>query len=696
MQQAIRKITIPVLLLCSLALGAQPPVNVTGVKKNGAQVHVDKNKITILWPAGNAGTGKMVLDLDSARPLFSSIQVRKEKSFREVVKDLDPVFILREGKRTLSPSSGGWDVFFDKVPTRPYTTTVAHFTKQTTTVLSDGSRTIVKTGVLKAASFSGHLEVTIYNGSPLFNVAAVVSTAKDSTAILYDAGLVCKNRIWDTVAWADVQDRMQYRKVHTGDSATNLEVKYRTIVGRTASGSVAVFPAPHQYFYPLDEAFNLKFTWQGRHYLDQVPDFGIGIRQDPLGDRRYVPWFNAPPGTRQRLNFFCLVSADRPAATLDAVKKFTHNDRFAPLPGYKTMATHFHNEFITRVALSGKPVPEKPEFTEVLKKAGLDIVKLAEFHGVGHPKGPDSIRLKELHALFEQTRRLSDTGFLLLPGEEANNFYGGHWLALFPKPVYWVMSRNAGVPFLSHNPEYGNIYHVGNKEEMLRLLEREQGLAWVAHARTKGSTGFPDRYREEAFFKSDTYLGAAWKAIPADLSWETLSKRVLRLMDDMANWGLRKYALAESDIFTITQQNELYAHINVNYLKLKKLPRYNEGWQPVLDALRNGRFFVSTGEVLIPAFNINGKEPGETLKPKAPGKAKVTIQLSWTFPLRYASIVSGDGKHTYHTRIPLNHTLPFGKQTFQWPVDLANRKWVRVEVWDVAANGAFTQPIWLE
>lgn len=695
-QQAMRKITTLVLLLCSLGPAAQLPVAMNGLKKNGALVSAEKNKITIQWPAGNAGTGKMILDLDPARPLFSSIQVRKEKTFREVVKDLDPVFILREGKRTLSPSSGGWDVFFDKVPDRPYTTTVVDLNKHTAAVSSDGSRTIVKMGTLKAASFSGHLEITIYNGSLLFNIAAVVSTAKDSTAILYDAGLVGKKQPWDTVAWADVQDRMQYRETHPGDRATNLEVKYRTIIGQTASGSIAVFPAPHQYFYPLDEAFNLKFTWQGHHYLNLVPDFGIGIRQDPLGDRRYVPWFNAPPGTPQRLNFFCLVSTGRPAATLNAVKKFTHNDRFAPLPGYKTMATHFHNEFITRVALSGKPVPEKPEFTEVLKKMGLDIVKLAEFHGVGHPKGPDSIRIKELHALFEQTRRLSDTGFLLLPGEEANNFYGGHWLALFPKPVYWVMSRKAGVPFRSHSPEYGNIYHVGNKEEMLRLLEQEHGLAWVAHARTKGSTGYPDRYREEAFFKSDTYLGAAWKAIPADLSWETLSKRVLRLLDDMANQGLQKYALAESDIFTITQQNEMYAHLNVNYLKLNKLPRYDEGWQPVLDVLRNGRFFVSTGEVLIPVLNINGKEPGETLKQTARGNATVTIQLSWTFPLRYAAIVSGDGKHTYHTRIPLNHTLPFGKQTFQWPVNLAGRKWVRVEVWDVAANGAFTQPVWLK
>jgi hypothetical protein len=139
----------------------------------------------------------------------------------------------------------------------------------------------------------------------------------------------------------------------------------------------------------------------------------------------------------------------------------------------------------------------------------------------------------------------------------------------------------------------------------------------------------------------------------------------------------------------------MYAHLNVNYLQMDKLPDYNDGWQPVLDAIRNGKFFVSTGEVLIPSFNINGKGAGETLKLPASGKATVTMQLNWTFPLGFAEIISGDGDKVYRQRINLAQTQAFGKQTFRWPVNLAGRKWVRVEVWDVAANGAFTQMIWL-
>ncbi|MBL4676965.1 MAG: hypothetical protein JKY70_12290 [Mucilaginibacter sp.] len=446
----------------------------------------------------------------------------------------------------------------------------------------------------------------------------------------------------------------------------------------------------------MDEAFNLKFTWYGQNYANMMEGYGIGIRQDPLGDKRFVPWFNAPPKTQQRLNFFCLLNAGEPAQVLAEVKKFTHQDSYKPLAGYKTMASHFHNEFIMDVVLKGGPVPEHPEFKDVFKKTGVNIVHLAEFHGPGHPKGPDEERLKELHALHEQCERLSDSNFLLLPGEEPNNFYGGHWLSFFPHPVNWIMSRKPDMPFVTDDPKYGKVYRIANKDEMLKLLELEHGLAWTAHARTKASTGYPDAYKEEGFYKSPTFMGAAWKAIPADLSNPTLSHRVLNLLDDMSNWGLKKHIIGESDIFTITEQNEMYAHLNVNYLQLDKIPDFKDGWQPVLDVMRQGKFFVSTGEVLLPAFTVNGKTAGETSAVSLSGQTKITLSADWTFPLNFAEVVSGDGNKTYRERVNLNTTQAFGNKQFEFSVNLKNRKWVRVELWDIAANGAFTQPVWLE
>ncbi|NII83836.1 MULTISPECIES: hypothetical protein [unclassified Pedobacter] len=684
------------LIICFSAFYAQSQVNLKAFKINGATVSSNQKELVLTWPAGKGAFGKVILDLDNSKPLFKSLRLGKPGALKEVAAHLDPAFVLRIGKRTLNSNSGGWNVFFDRVPTRPYTTNVVKFAKGATSVSTRGSQTVVRINGVQCETFSGALEITFYNGSPLFNVAAVVATPKDSTAILYDAGLISKKETWANVVWSDVKGNLQREKAAQADPSKNLEVKYRTVIGENTGGSLAVFPAPHQYFYPLDEAFNLKFTWKGSNYLNLIPDFGIGIRQDPLGDKRYVPWFNAPPNTQQRLNFFCLLSGGKADAALEEVKRFTHNDTYVPLAGYKTMASHFHNEFISDVVLSGKTVPEKPEFVDVLKKAGLNIVKLAEFHGPGHPKGPDSVRLKELDALFKQTKRLSDPNFLLLPGEEANNFYGGHWLAFFPKPIYWIMSRKSDQPFETNDPKYGKVYRINDKAEMLKLLEQEHGLAWTAHARTKASTGYPDKYKEEDFFKSETFMGAAWKAIPGDLSLPTLSKRVLNLMDDMANWGLKKHIISEADIFTITEQNEMYAHLNVNYLQLDKVPNYADGWQPVLDVMRKGKFFVSTGEVLIPSFNVNGKGAGETLKVGNSGKAKINVQLNWTFPLSFVEIVSGDGAKVYRNRINLNATQAFGKKNFSWSVNLKGRHWVRVEAWDIATNGAFTQMVWLE
>jgi hypothetical protein len=627
--------------------------------------------------------------------LFKSLQLGKPGNMHEIGSNIDPAFLLTIGKRDLI-SQNGWNIFFDKTNKLPSKTYSVELKKRFAKVTGAGSRTVITVGDIQAGSFSGDIEITLYNNSPLFNVAAVMSTNIDSTAILYDAGLYSKAPVWKNVAWTNTENQAQSLPVNFSDTSKSIAVKYRMIAGENEQGSLVVFPAPHQYFYPLDEAFNLKFTWFGTSYRNMIPGFGIGIRQDLMGDNRYVPWFNAPPGTKQRLNFFCLLSTGKSTMAMDMVKRFTHSDSYKPLTGYKTMSSHFHNEYVMKVMLPRKETAGTPEFVDVFKTTGIDIVHLAEFHYTAHPKGPDKQRLNELKFLFELCRKNSNDRFLLLPGEEPNEFFGGHWLDFFPKPVYWIMSRKAGVPFMTIDSVYGKVYRIGNKEDMLQLLVAENGLAWTAHARTKGSTGYPDKYFDEEFFKSNHFFGAAWKAIPADLSIPRLGERVLNLMDDMANKSFKKHAIAEADLFTITHENEMYAHLNVNYLQMEKLPAYKDGWQPVLDAMSKGKFFVSTGEVLLPFFTVNGKQSGETVKADKSGKATIVVKADWTFPLNFAEIITGDGENIYRKKISLNGTTAFGNQQFVFDADIKNKKWIRLEVWDIAANGAFTQQVWIE
>ena len=168
------------------------------------------------------------------------------------------------------------------------------------------------------------------------------------------------------------------------------------------------------------------------------------------------------------------------------------------------------------------------------------------------------------------------------------------------------------------------------------------------------------------------------------------------LLDDMANWGTPKYVMGEVDIFKIFSDYELFGAMNINYMKLDSVPAYEDGWQPVLDVLRTGSFFVTTGEVLIPECSFEGKESGETISGANLSHVVFEAQLEWTYPLSHLEVVSGDGSSVFQERIDLKDTKPFGKITIERILDLRGRKWARIEVWDIAKNGAFTQPVWIK
>jgi hypothetical protein len=281
-------------------------------------------------------------------------------------------------------------------------------------------------------------------------------------------------------------------------------------------------------------------------------------------------------------------------------------------------------------------------------------------------------------------------------GVQIQGKHPGHWMCMFPRPVYWTMVRGDEQPFAEEIAPYGKVYHVGSRGDMIRLLKEEHGLAWTAHPRIKASSWTPDVFRNEDFFLAEFWLGGAWKAMPGDLSREKLGERVLGLLDDMANWGQRKYVPGEVDVFKIDHTHELYAHMSANYVQMDRVPKFDEGWQPVLDVLSSGKFFVTTGEVQLPQFTVGGKKSGDVLKLAENRNPELEAELLWTFPLAFAEVISGDGSRVYRERIDLTDTKAFDKRTLLHRPNLRGRRWVRLEVWDVAANGAFTQPVWIE
>ena len=121
--------------------------------------------------------------------------------------------------------------------------------------------------------------------------------------------------------------------------------------------------------------------------------------------------------------------------------------------------------------------------------------------------------------------------------------------------------------------------------------------------------------------------------MPANYSRDRLGERVLDLLDDMNDWGQPKKIVGEADLFELNAESELYGHLNVNYLRLDDIPKYEEGWDAVLESLRTGQYFTSTGEVLIPSLRINGKEFTEQVSVDQNGQVIIEADLAWTFPL---------------------------------------------------------------
>jgi hypothetical protein len=87
--------------------------------KQAGTVSLAGTRYTITWRAGVSNNGRLVLNLKKDEPLFSSISLSKNGVYRPVIQNVDPQFILTEGKRDLV-SQNGWNIFFDKVPLKPH------------------------------------------------------------------------------------------------------------------------------------------------------------------------------------------------------------------------------------------------------------------------------------------------------------------------------------------------------------------------------------------------------------------------------------------------------------------------------------------------------------------------------------------------------------------------------------------------
>ena len=582
------------------------------------------------------------------------------------------------------------------------------YKSDTCAVKTEGDRVSITFDGLSLGLFAGDLRFTVYLGSNLLRQEAIAKSDAPSVAYIYKAGLkgfAIKDET--KLTWRDTSQVWQenYFGGAPNDEPVNLRARNRLEILDAGGGSLAVFPAPHKFFFARENEVNLGYVYYRK---DNATSFSLGVMQPERGEG-YAPWgvsdaewkhrvstsreevenyalYNAPPGTMQRMAIYYYLSPDGNRLAQQAVLAYTHNDVFKPVPGFKVVSGHFHMD-LNEMLRDRESLDYHPSWVPVFRGIGINIVYLGDFHDDSDIHDPSPLRFKEQKVYFEGSQRLSDKNFLVIPAEEPNAYLGGHWYLMTPKPVYFSHAepRPANQPFEEEDPTYGHVYHLGSTDDVLKMVNKEEGIMWTAHPRTKSSEAYPETYKDKDFFLSDRFIGSSWESLPVDLSEKRLcEKRCFPTGDDMSNWSPKpKFLIAEGDTYTKRPDDETYPQLAVNYLKLATVPLYNESWAPIVEGIRAGNFFGTTGEILFHDWAVEGSGANSTY----------TASFEYTFPLEFAELVWSDGTKVDRKIIDLTDSMPMGAKSIKVPFDATNKKWVRFAVWDSAGNGAWVQPI---
>jgi hypothetical protein len=717
---------------------------------DGLKAATSGGVLTLEWSGENREPLRAAFAIEGGVPVVRELAARNAKGAWLVLgRELKPEFDVTSGVRRLSEQQmqpmrelgialtpevverEKWNAFWDAplsipgragtnldLPRKPEEIRRAKATFHATgcTVTSDGGRLELSFDGVGMGIFSGRLEYTVYRGSNLLRQEVVASTNEPSAAYKYDGGLKGFGITDDTknatkLMWRDTARAWQEYEfggaVNRDD--VGLKARNRLAILETGGGSLAVLPPSHKFFFAREMETNLGYVYYRK---DSGRSFAMGVRQ-PEREEGYKPYgisdavwnrrvgesrgelqnfalYNAPPGSEQHMPVYFYLYAGDAHAAQERVLAYTHGDVYKPMPGFKVLVSHFHFHFNEQLTDAGT-MDLQPTWLPVFRALGVNIAILADFHSDSHPTDTGKVRLNEQKVYFEGCERFSDRDFLLIPGEEPDANFGGHYMFVFPKPVYFTHLRKPehppAQPFSEAIAPFGKVYHTTTSADEFNLLKDEKGLVWQTHPRTKGSAGYPDATRTTDFFNSDRFLGGSFQSLPVDLSEKRLCEnRCLGLLDDMNNWSGAKYMIAEGDTYMKYPDDETYPQLVVNYVKLDRVPAFDAGWQPVLDAMRAGNYFVTSGEVLLRDWGIEGSGP----------RRFFNAQVEWTFAPEFAELVWGDGKTTDREVISMKDLAPLSSHKFHLPFEAAGKKWVRFAVWDSAGNGAFTQPVHLD
>ncbi len=362
------KLLVPAICVVLLTGAAKPPiVDLTGYRPQpGLQAALETDTLTVRWDGETQQECLARFAIVDGVPTITELAVRKKTGkWVTLGRNLIPEFGVTTGVRRTGhglPESNRWDVFWDAPLNHPEEVrrSTASYNAERIVVRTDGARLEVSFPGLSMGSFSGGLRFTVYRGTNLLRLEAVAKTDEPSVAYIYQGGLKgFSPEVLPDILWQGVGGEWHSAKVSAGEAGQMnvLRARNRLAVAFGKVGSIAVFPPPHQFFFARELEVNLGYVW---HRRDCGNSFSMGVRQpesaggyNPVWIKQVYSLYNAPPGTQQRMPVYFYLSPDDGNACRESVMAFTHGDRYKPLPGYKTMATHFHTAFTQELIESG-------------------------------------------------------------------------------------------------------------------------------------------------------------------------------------------------------------------------------------------------------------------------------------------------------------------------------------------------------
>jgi hypothetical protein len=152
------------------------------------------------------------------------------------------------------------------------------FNTDSCSVKTDGARIEVVFPGLELGIFSGRLQYTVYRGTNLLRQEAIAKTEEPSVAYNYRGGLKGFSITPETkVIWRDVARAWQKYAFGgaNNDDPVALRARNRLAIVENGTGSLAVFPPSHKFFFAREIDINLGFVWYRK---DSDSSFSIGVR----------------------------------------------------------------------------------------------------------------------------------------------------------------------------------------------------------------------------------------------------------------------------------------------------------------------------------------------------------------------------------------------------------------------------------